>query len=73
MPIRLAERNLVVLDAKKAPSRGKTKNRNSEKREKVEGFDLFLVYMTPWKNPNSIFVYMILIIEILGKFREMAQ
>lgn len=33
-------------------------------------FALFLVYMTPWRNPNSIFVYMLLTLIALGKYSE---
>jgi len=55
---------LTELDAKK-----KIVEEEPE-REKNDGFGLFLVYMTPWKNPNSIFVYMIALLYCLGKYSE---
>lgn len=39
-------------------------------KEKVGGIGLFFLYMTPWKNPNSIFVYMLLTLYFLGKYSE---
>jgi murein L,D-transpeptidase YcbB/YkuD len=63
-----------VLAAKKGvPDTKKKKKVGAKKQEKekiTSGADLFILYMTPWKNPNSIFVYFILIINILAKFNE---
>jgi hypothetical protein len=39
-------------------------------REKKNGLELVLLYMTPWRNPNSIFVYMIGTLILLGKYSE---
>lgn len=39
-------------------------------REKKNGLELVLLYMTPWRNPNSIFVYMIGTVYLLGKYSE---
>jgi hypothetical protein len=39
-------------------------------REERTGFQLFLLYMTPWRNPNSIFVYLFGIVYLLGKYSE---
>jgi hypothetical protein len=36
----------------------------------IDGFRMFLAYATPWRNPNSIFVYLFLIIFLLGKYSE---
>jgi hypothetical protein len=58
-------RATVVLSAKK-----KGPDNKKPEKEKVSGLDLVLLYMTPWKNPNSIFVYFILIINILAKIKE---
>jgi hypothetical protein len=41
-----------------------------QEKEKVGGMGLFLLYMTPWKNPNSIFVYMLVTLYALGKYSE---
>lgn len=41
------------------------------KRERVESpLELFVLYATPWRNPNSIFVYLFLIVYALGKYSE---
>jgi hypothetical protein len=42
----------------------------AKEREKNDGIGLLFLYMTPWKNPNSIFVYMLLILYGLGKYSE---
>lgn len=39
-------------------------------REKKNAFELVLLYMTPWRNPNSIFVYMFGAVYFLGKYSE---
>eukprot|EP00536_Pseudo-nitzschia_multiseries_P001118 jgi/Psemu1/2584/gm1.2584_g len=39
-------------------------------REKNNPLGLLIVYMTPWRNPNSIFVYMFGIVYALGKYSE---
>ena len=39
-------------------------------KEKREGLDLFFLYMTPWRNPNSLFVYIFVILYCLGKYSE---
>jgi hypothetical protein len=46
---------------------------NKPVKEKVTGLALVLLFLTPWKNPNSIFLYFILIINILAKFNETPQ
>ncbi|VEU42518.1 unnamed protein product [Pseudo-nitzschia multistriata] len=56
---------LSILNAKKK----KTVEEKTEKEER-SGFGLFLVYMTPWRNPNSIFVYMFGVLYCLGKYSE---
>jgi hypothetical protein len=60
---------------KKASVNGSNKkkktNAASTKKEKVtDPWQLFLIYATPWRNPNSIFVYMLLILYILGSITE---
>ena len=57
--------SLVVLDAKK-------KKIVEEKQEmvKTNGFEKVLLFMTPWRNPNSIFVYMFATVYFLGKYSE---
>lgn len=67
----------ALFQAKKAPSKpmktkGKknVKGNNEQEKEKVTGLNMVLLYMTPWKNPNSIFVYMFGILYALGKYSE---
>ena len=57
--------SLIVLDAKK-----KKTVEEEPVREKKNAFELVLVYMTPWRNPNSIFVYMFTALYFLGKYSE---
>jgi hypothetical protein len=53
-----------------AAKKGGQDDKIPEREKASSGLDLFLLYMTPWRNPNSIFVYFILIINILAKVRE---
>jgi len=46
------------------------KKKEEEKIQVTDPLELLLLYMTPWKNPNSIFVYMIIILFLLGKYSE---
>ncbi len=39
-------------------------------REKNNGLELVILYMTPWRNPNSIFVYLFGALYFLGKYSE---
>jgi len=42
-----------------------------EAREKIENpLELLILYATPWKNPNSIFVYLFVLVYCLGKYSE---
>jgi len=38
------------------------------KEKMTDPLQLFFVYMTPWKNPNSIFVYLFIALYALGKY-----
>lgn len=59
--------SLIVMDAKKK----KISSSGEEGEEKKSrGLGLILVYMTPWLNPNSIFVYLFLTVYLLGKYSE---
>ena len=47
------------------------KNQNDEETsEKNSPIQLFFIYMNPFYNPNSIFVYMFAILYCLGKYSE---
>ena len=49
------------------------KKKGAEKKERETVTDpakLVLLYMTPWRNPNSIFVYLFGILYALGKYSE---
>lgn len=56
-----------MLQVKKKPAEEKPV------KETPRGWDLVLLFMTPWRNPNSIFIYMFLTIEVLSKVREMTK
>jgi hypothetical protein len=63
---------LIVLDAKKKKKISSSVEEEEEReREQPRGLGLVLLFMTPWRNPNSIFVYMFGILYVLGKYGEM--
>ena len=66
LPVQSSSCSLIVLDAKK-----KKIVEEEEEREQPRGLGLVLLFMTPWRNPNSIFVYMLLIVYGLGKYSEL--
>ena len=39
-------------------------------REEKNALELVLLYLTPWRNPNSIFLYLFGIVYFLGKYSE---
>ena len=39
-------------------------------QQKIDPLQLFIVYMTPWRNPNSISVYLMGGLYVLGKISE---
>mmetsp|Transcript_9194 Transcript_9194/g.11344 ORF Transcript_9194/g.11344 Transcript_9194/m.11344 type:complete len:117 (+) Transcript_9194:175-525(+) len=49
--------------------KGKSENDTSEKK-KLDPVELFFAFMTPWRNPNSIFIYMLIILNILGNMKD---
>ncbi|KAL3941122.1 MAG: hypothetical protein SGBAC_004461 [Bacillariaceae sp.] len=57
---------VVALKAYKKREPAKT----PEEKEKTPPLKLFITYMTPWLNPNSIFVYMFAVVIALGKYSE---
>lgn len=64
--------SLIVLDAKKKKKISSSVEEEEEReREQPRGLGLVLLFMTPWRNPNSIFVYMFGILYVLGKYGEM--
>ena len=78
MPVDSASSSSTSLfQAKKVPStviktKGKKtlKSKKEPEKEKQNGLSLVLTYMTPWRNPNSIFVYMFGLLYALGKYSE---
>ena len=58
----------VSLSAKK----GKASNEadGDGKKKVIDPLELFILFMTPWRNPNSIFIYMLIILNVLGKMNE---
>ena len=46
------------------------KNEEEPVRETKNAVELVILYMTPWRNPNSIFVYMFGALYFLGKYSE---
>ena len=65
------EASSFALHAFKPPSlKKKTAEPPSEKIKSSNALDLIILYMTPWRNPNSIFVYLFVILFALGKYSE---
>ena len=48
----------------------KTGGDEEPEREKKNAIELVILYMTPWRNPNSIFVYLFATVYFLGKYSE---
>jgi len=63
--------NTVVVSSRQSTAHRLAKTPQKEPpKESPKGLDLILLYMTPWRNPNSIFVYLFAIIYVLGKISE---
>ena len=62
-----ARADTAVFAAKKQKG---SEAKEGEKKQVVDPLELFILFMTPWRNPNSIFIYMLLIINILGRMQE---
>ena len=68
-PTVLAAKNKKSGSTSKAPAKKDTTS--NVVRTKIDNpVELVLLYMTPWKNPNSIFVYLFLAVFLLGKYSE---
>jgi hypothetical protein len=67
-------RPLLIMEAKKGSAPLKNKKKGDKTDETLQKMpsptDLFLAFMTPWRNPNSLFVYMLIILYTLGKYSE---
>ena len=48
----------------------KKKNAKPEKKQITDPLELLILYATPWRNPNSIFVYLFGLLYALGKWSE---
>ena len=48
----------------------KKKGAEEPEREENNALQLVVLYMTPWRNPNSIFVYLFAGLYFLGKYSE---
>ena len=62
--------SLTVLDAKKNQKNKMSPSVEEEDKDKPRGLRLVLVFLTPWLNPNSIFLYLFLTVFLLGKYSE---
>mmetsp|Transcript_17538 Transcript_17538/g.25955 ORF Transcript_17538/g.25955 Transcript_17538/m.25955 type:complete len:121 (-) Transcript_17538:1257-1619(-) len=54
-----------VLSVKKGKS-GATDHDEKGRKKIDDPLELFILFMTPWRNPNSIFLYMLIILIVLG-------
>ena len=62
----------TVVQKKKVtpPMKKMTIKKTNETKEKVPASKMLLAFLTPWRNPNSIFLYMILIINLLAEVKK---
>jgi hypothetical protein len=61
--------SITMLSAKKMGNK-KKKTEEDDKIQQEWDAALLITFMTPWKNPNSIFVYMFGLLYLLGKYSE---
>ena len=61
----------VQLPAMKPGTGGKKDAETTDRTDPDQSaLGMVLLYLTPWRNPNSIFVYMFLVLYGLGKYSE---
>jgi hypothetical protein len=48
----------------------KKEEKKTETRQVTDPLELLILYATPWRNPNSIFVYLFVVLYVLGKYSE---
>ena len=66
------ERDLAVMGRTTMFALNKKKKEEAkiETRQVTDPLELFILYATPWRNPNSIFVYLLAGLYVLGKYSE---
>jgi hypothetical protein len=69
-PTKLTSTALPAIPKKTTNSKTKKTPAAAKKEPVTDPLQLFLAYATPWRNPNSIFVYMLLTLYILGSIEE---
>lgn len=69
---RTSTKDIQSLSAKKSNQPNDKEKTGNETKKKLDPLELFILFMTPWRNPNSIFIYMLIILNILGKMNESA-
>jgi hypothetical protein len=62
----------VVLPKKKVvpPKKKMITKKTDGTKERIPASKMLLAFLTPWRNPNSIFLYMILIINLLAEVKK---
>ena len=64
-------------DAARAPARKgaapKTAQTKKAGQADIDWGEITLAFLTPWRNPNSIFLYLLIIVSVLGKINETPQ
>ena len=60
----------ALFQAKPKNNKKQSFSNEPAEKEKQTGISLLFTYMTPWRNPNSIFVYMFGLLYALGKYSE---
>mmetsp|Transcript_18241 Transcript_18241/g.32145 ORF Transcript_18241/g.32145 Transcript_18241/m.32145 type:complete len:178 (+) Transcript_18241:83-616(+) len=48
-------------------------NEASQPKPEIDWGKILLAFLTPWRNPNSLFLYLLIIVSVLGKLNENPQ
>jgi len=69
-PTKVATRNSNKNEnVTKTPTPGDNKAYKPQRAE-IDWSKVILAFLTPWRNPNSLFLYLLIIVSVLGKVNE---
>jgi hypothetical protein len=62
--------NVINKNSGKVGAKNNVKQVESSSRTQTPWSTILLSFLIPWRNPNSIFLYMLLAVSVLGKLNE---
>jgi hypothetical protein len=62
--------NVINKNLGKVGVKNNVKQVESSSRTQTPWSTILLSFLIPWRNPNSIFLYMLLAVSVLGKLNE---